>query len=108
MFNDTTNPADHKDHDPARCDYARLWLTQQFVAGTHEQHVEKLSNEQIARVGMMSAVYSQTPETAPLFAEFNLTLEQVYNFSEMLRKVLIVRLGLDGMLGVPQGDPLLN
>lgn len=111
---DTGNPEDHKDHDPARCDYARIWLTQQFVAGTHAEHVAALTDDQIVAIGMTSEMYSMVDTVEHIYTEYNLTLANLKAFADYLRNYLLNERGHANRLGLTvldrtlKGDPRLN
>ena len=110
----TGNPADHKDHNPARCDFARIWLTQQFVAGTHAEHVAALTDDQLGTIGKTSEMYSMLEQVEPIYAEYNLTLDNLKAFADYLRNYLLNergyanRLKLTMLDSTRKGDPSLN
>lgn len=97
-FENLENPLDHSDHDPSLCDYARIWLTQQFVEGKHQEHINKLSNEQIVIIGSTSALYSTYTNITDLYQHYNLTLKQLWDFSEYLRVFLLTERGFSKLM----------
>lgn len=103
-MSESRNPADHADHDPARCDFARINLIQQFVAGNHVEPVSKLSDEQIFVIGITCSMEAGSDMADAVYAPFGLNASQVFDFSEYLRKVLIEKHDI----GLPQGNPFLN
>jgi len=93
------NPADHSDHDPSLCDYARIWLIQQYVAGLHLPIVEKLDNEQMVLIGFTTFSESQNSAFVPVFEKHGLTLDNLFEFSEYIRNYLLNERGLADEMG---------
>ena len=89
MF-DNMNPEEHKDHDPARCDFARILLTKRYVDGDDIiPTLELLTNEQIVQIGITSVMFSAIDAVEPIYAEYGISMAQLFDFSEYLRHYLM-------------------
>jgi len=89
MFEDV-NLEDHQDHDPALCDFARIFLTQRYVQGINIiPTLELLTNEQIVQIGITSVMFSAIDAVEPIYAEYGISMAQLFDFSEYLRHYLM-------------------
>jgi hypothetical protein len=105
MF-DNINPEEHKDHDPARCDFARIYLTQRYVQGEDIIPVlDTLTVEQVITIGFTSAYFSEVSEAVSVYESHGITMEQLFAFSEVLRHYLMnTRVNSQGMKFVANTD----
>ncbi len=92
----SNNPADHKEHDPSRCDFARIWLTQKWIENPNTSLFALLDNDQLTVIGFKSCVYSnlEDVQAKEVYAAYNITQEQLFEFSEVIRNFLLQDRGL--------------